>query len=152
MDCLAPRRHTSLPILLSVVLTVTFVAIGVACGSEQAPKEFRIGLIAPITGSLSEVGQETVDAANLAVQEIADAGGLEVGGETYRVVLVIEDNQDKAEVAASAALRLINQQNVIAIVGPQASRNAIPAAGVAERTKIPMISLTCPPKRYHRLC
>ena len=40
----------------------------------------------------------------------------------------------------SAAQRLINQAGVVALVGPQASRNAIPVAEVAEGAKVPMIS------------
>ena len=39
-----------------------------------------------------------------------------------------------------AARKLINQENVVAIVGPQFSRDAIPVAEVAEATEIPMIS------------
>jgi branched-chain amino acid transport system substrate-binding protein len=38
------------------------------------------------------------------------------------------------------AEKLINQENVVALVGPQASRNAIPVSNVAENAQIPMIS------------
>ncbi len=97
-------------------------------------------MIAPITGNIPDAGQSSVDSANLIVNEVNQAGGLDVAGRKYKIVLLIEDSEDKAEVATSKALSLINQQNVIAIVGPQASRNAIPASIVAEVTKIPMIS------------
>ena len=56
------------------------------------------------------------------------------------MVLLIEDNEDKAEISASKALKLANQSEAVALVGPQASRNAIPASRVAERVQIPMIS------------
>jgi len=81
-----------------------------------------------------------VDAANMAVQEVNDAGGLEVGGKKYKIQLLTEDDQDKKETAVSVAQKLINQSGVVAIVGPQASRNAIPAAEVAEVAHVPMIS------------
>ncbi|MDX1301251.1 ABC transporter substrate-binding protein [Photobacterium sp.] len=111
------------------------------CNDRQSRvREFRIGLIAPISGHIPEVGLATVEAAQLAVQEVNDSGGLIIDNQRYRVELLIEDNEDKAEQAISAALRLINQQNVSAIVGPQASRNAIPAARYAEYARIPMIS------------
>jgi branched-chain amino acid transport system substrate-binding protein len=126
-------------LILIVSLALTLMAFSVACG-EQEQKEFRIGLVAPITGSIPEVGQSSVDAANMVVDEINEAGGLVVGGEAYEVVLLIEDNEDKAEVSVRKVLALINQQGVVAIVGPQASRNAIPAAAVAEKSKVPMIS------------
>ncbi|MGE5138269.1 MAG: ABC transporter substrate-binding protein, partial [Rudaea sp.] len=36
--------------------------------------------------------------------------------------------------------KLITQQNVVAVIGPNASRNAIPAATAAESAKVPLIS------------
>lgn len=108
--------------------------------AEEISKEFRIGLIAPITGNIPTVGESTVNSAKLAVDQINEAGGLEVAGEKYEVVLLIEDSEDKAEIASSKALQLFNQREVVALVGPQASRNAIPASIIAERAQIPMIS------------
>lgn len=66
-------------------------------------------------------------------------GGLEVGGRKYQIELVIEDNEDKAESAAAAAQKLATA-GVLAMIGPNASRNAIPAAEVAESSGMPMIS------------
>ncbi|MCP4656724.1 MAG: ABC transporter substrate-binding protein [bacterium] len=85
--------------------------------------------------------QSYVDAATLAVQAANDAGGLEVGGSRYRVVLIVEETPSTPEDLSRATLRLINRENVVAIVGPNNSRNAIPAATVAEYARIPMI---CP--------
>jgi len=126
--------------LLAALLILNLLVVGLACAGQEEQPELRIGLIAPITGNIPEVGQSSVDSANLIVNEVNQAGGLEVAGKRYKIVLLIEDSEDKAEVTTSKALSLINQQNVIAIVGPQASRNAIPASIVAEVTKIPMIS------------
>ena len=127
-------------LLLAALLTLNLIFVGLACGGPEEQPEFRIGLIAPITGNIPEVGKSSLDSANLIVNEVNQAGGLEVAGKHYKIVLLTEDNEDKAEVTTSKALSLINQQNVIAIVGPQASRNAIPASIVAEVAKIPMIS------------
>ena len=134
--CNAGRRYA---LLLAVSCALVFLSIGTACGGEQQ-KEFRIGLIAPITGNIPTVGESTVNAANLVVDQINGAGGLEVAGEKYEVVLLVEDNEDKADVSASKVRALIGNLEAAAIVGPQASRNAIPASIVAERARIPMIS------------
>lgn len=108
--------------------------------APEAQKEIKIGVIAPITGEISNVGQSTVNAAEMAVKEVNENGGLYVNGEKYQIVLVIEDNEDKEQSAVAAAQKLINQDGVVAIVGPQASRNAIPVSNIAENAKIPMIS------------
>ena len=126
------------------LLAVMLLGIGLlltGCSDESpGDKEFRVGLIAPISGQIPELGLATVEAAKLAVREVNDRGGLLIDDEWYRVVLLVEDNEDNPEQSVSAALRLINQQNVSAIVGPQASRNAIPVARYAEYANIPMIS------------
>jgi branched-chain amino acid transport system substrate-binding protein len=76
----------------------------------------------------------------MAVQEINDAGGLDVGGKKYQIDFTIEDNAGKADQSASAAQKLITQDNVVAIIGPNASRYAIPASEIAESNKTVLIS------------
>ena len=126
-------------LLFAIGYALLFLSSGTACGGDQQ-KEFRIGLLAPITGNIPTVGESTVNAANLVVDQINEAGGLEVAGEKYKVVLLVEDNEDNSDVSASKVRALIGNLEVAAIVGPQASRNAIPASIVAERARIPMIS------------
>lgn len=116
-----------------------FTLLFAACNTAP-PEKIRVGLIAPITGDLAVIGQFTVDAAKMAVDEINAAGGLMVDGRQHEIELLIEDNQDNPEVATSVAQKLINQEKVVAIIGPQASRNAIPVARVAENSGIPMIT------------
>lgn len=127
-------------VLYTIVACVVVLGSLAGCGGPAEEETLKIGVIASITGSIPVVGKSTVDAANMAVKEVNDAGGLEIAGKKYKVELLIEDDQDKKEAAVSAAQKLINQSGVAAIVGPQASRNAIPAAEVAEGAKVPMIS------------
>ncbi|MGK7925863.1 MAG: ABC transporter substrate-binding protein, partial [Spirulina sp.] len=67
-------------------------------------------------------------------------GGLEIAGQKHLVSLIIKDDRDNPDEAVAVANELINQEKVIAIIGPPRSRSAIPAAEVAENAKIPMIS------------
>ncbi len=134
-------RKVSFRIMLLLVLSLLLMGTLLGCGGkETTPAEIKIGVIAPISGDISVVGQSTVNAAQLAVKEVNDAGGLEVAGKKRKVTLFIEDNKDQATAAANAVLKLVNQNNVVAIIGPQASRNAIPAAAAAENAHIPLIS------------
>jgi len=134
-------RKVSSRIFLFSLLGLFLLGAVVGCGGkETGPTEIKIGVIAPITGDIASVGQSTVNAAQLAVKEVNDAGGLEVGDKKMKVTLVIEDDKDQSTTAANAVRKLINQDNVVAIIGPQASRNAIPAAAVAESAHVPLIS------------
>lgn len=111
----------------------------VGCGKPSAPA-IRIGLNAEITGELSAVGTSSRNAAELLVAEINAAGGVEVAGKKYPVQLVVGDNTGKPDLAASTTQRLISQDNVLALVGPNASACAIPASAIAESLGVTMIS------------
>jgi len=126
-------RH--LLLLLALLGLLPFVLVSCKSG----PQTVNIGINAELTGSIPEVGKSCKNAAELAVKEINDAGGLQVGEAKYQVKLSVEDNEDKAESAVAVAQKL-SSEGVLAMVGPNASRNAIPAAEVAESSRIPMIS------------
>ncbi len=117
------------------------LGLGVAsCGPKKPLPEIKVGLIAELTGDIPVVGASCKNAAEMAVAEIAEAGGIEVGGKKYALRLVIEDSNAKADQAAQAAQRLVSQEDVVAIVGPNASLGAIPAAQAAEAAKVPLIT------------
>jgi len=103
-------------------------------------KTIKIGINAPITGDIPKVGEGTKYAAQMWLEDIKAAGGLEVGGKKYPVEIVIEDNEAKAESAVKVNTKMITEDEVLVIVGPQASKQAIPAGGVADNYKTPMIS------------
>ena len=102
--------------------------------------EIYLGVIAPLTGDIPKVGQDTVEAAEMAVDEINAACGLEVDGESYEVIIVVEDNESKAESSVAVATRLIVEEDVLGIIGPQASKQAVPTGQVANDRETPMIS------------
>ena len=116
------------------------VALGAAGCGEKAPSTIRVGVIAELTGDMPAVGESCKKAAQLAVKEMNDAGGVQVGDTRYKVELFIEDNAGKADQSASAAQKLITQQKVLAIIGPNATRYAIPASEIAEGSKVLLIT------------
>lgn len=119
-------------IVLSMLLT--------ACSGGGGADTIKVGLVAELTGDIPAVGASCKNAAEMAVAAVNDAGGLDVGGKKYKIELFIEDNAGKADQSASAAQKLITQQNVVAIIGPNASRYAIPASEIAESSKVVLIS------------
>ncbi len=119
-----------------LILGTTFLS---ACG-QAAPEVIKIGVNAEITGDIPKVGEGTKYAAEMWLEDINAAGGLEIGGKKYQVELVIEDNESKAESAVSANTKMITQDEVMIIIGPQASKQAVPAGQVANDNQTPMIS------------
>jgi len=109
------------------------------CGSGGTPS-VKIGLNAELTGEMPAVGASSRNAAELFVDQVNAAGGLDLGGTKLPIKLDIGDNGAKADQARTVAQRLISQDNVVAMIGPNASSCAIPASIVAENYKCPMIS------------
>jgi len=127
-------RHQWFLGLLSLLLLLAF-----GCG--RAPEnEIRIGVNAELTGSKPTVGDSCKKAMELLASQVNAEGGLKLGDKKYHVKLFVEDNEDKAESAAAAAQKLISQNNVLAIIGPNASGNAIPAARICEDAGVIMVS------------
>jgi branched-chain amino acid transport system substrate-binding protein len=95
-----------------------------------------IGEVGSLTGSEATFGISTRNAIELAVREVNAAGGIK----GKKVEVRVYDNQSKPEEAASAANRLINQDQVLLILGEVASSNSIAMAQKAQPAKVPMIS------------
>jgi len=141
--------------------TAAFLAAAILLGPLAVHAEsVRIGVIAEITGDMPAVGASCRNAAEMAVKEVNAAGGLAVGGKKLKVELFVEDNGGKADQSAAAAQKLITQEEVVAIIGPNASRYAIPASEIAEgnqtifitpwstNPKTTLDAVTGKPKRY----
>ncbi|MDR2633198.1 MAG: ABC transporter substrate-binding protein [Treponema sp.] len=109
-------------------------------GKEQTGASIKIGFNIPLTGDSPKVGEGAKYAAELIRQGIHAAGGLEVKGKKYPVEFIYVDNELKAESAIQAAYKLIEQDKVLAVVGPCGSGRAIPAGQVNNESRTPMIS------------
>jgi branched-chain amino acid transport system substrate-binding protein len=128
---------------LSVVLILVLVAVmafGLTSCGKKREQVIKVGINAPITGDIPKVGEGSKFAAQMWLADIEKAGGLDVGGTKYKVQIVVEDNESKAESAVKANTKMITEDEVLAIVGPQASSQAVPAGDVANNYQTPMIS------------
>ncbi len=122
------------------IVLLVIVSLGICGCSREDSSGLKVGVIAELTGDIPAVGASCKNAAEMAVAEINDRGGIQLGDRKYKIDLIIEDNAGKADQSASAAQKLITQNNVVAIVGPNASRYALPAAEIAESSKVVLIT------------
>lgn len=105
-------------------------------GTATGPAEVRIGLIGPMTGAGAQYGAAMKEAAELAVEEINAAGGIN-GAE---VVLFQEDDASTPAQAVSAAEKLITQDEVHFIVGNYNSSCSLAVMEVTMRESVPHIN------------
>ncbi|MDF1556701.1 MAG: ABC transporter substrate-binding protein [ANME-2 cluster archaeon] len=124
-------------ILIITLILAAIIAAGCAGPSDEAmvPESIKIGLVAPLSGGASDVGNDMKQAAILAVEEINADGGVYV--EEYGVKIPLElvegDTQTSPTEGVTAVERLITNENVVVLVGGFSSgvtlANQVPAAG-----------------------
>jgi branched-chain amino acid transport system substrate-binding protein len=100
----------------------------------------KIGFNIELTGDIPKVGEASKFAGEMLKERVNSREGLKVGNKTYKLDFVYQDNETKGESAAAAATKLITQDKVLAIIGPQASKQAIPAGEVCDTNETVMIS------------
>ena len=121
--------------------TLVVLVLGVfLANSGWAADVIKIGFDIELTGDIPKVGEASKFTGEMLKEQINSKGGLKVGNKSYMLNFVYEDNEAKAESAAAAALKLITQDQVLGIVGPQASKQAIPAGEVADSNQTVLIT------------
>jgi branched-chain amino acid transport system substrate-binding protein len=104
---------------------------------QSATGDILVGMYGSLTVDGASFGQSSVEGAQLAVEEINNAGGI-LGGRKVR--LLVEDDQSRPEEASNAVTKLITQDRVVAVLGEVASRRTLAAAPVSQKYQIPMIT------------
>ncbi|MBI9101868.1 MAG: ABC transporter substrate-binding protein [Spirochaetales bacterium] len=127
-------------VLAVLIAALTLSPALIFAGGQSEGNVIKIGFDIPLTGDRPKVGEGTKFAAEMIKEEINGAGGLDVQGEKYMLDFIYVDNELKAESAVQAAFKLIEQDKVLAIVGPDGSTQAIPAGQVANDNRTPLIS------------
>lgn len=115
------------------------VLVLAGCGGTS-DDSLVIGLNLELTGSIPSVGEHSQAAAEMFVEEINAMGGVTLGDEQRTLRLVVADNEGTAEGATAAAESLVDDDDVLVMVGPNASVAAVPAGAVANGRQAPMIS------------
>jgi branched-chain amino acid transport system substrate-binding protein len=126
------------PSIARLVACGAIALVLAGCGGSD-DDSIVIGLNMESTGSIPNVGAHSQAAAEMFAEEVNANGGLTVGDEQRMLELVAEDNAGTAEGATAAAESLIDD-DVLVMVGPNASVAAVPAGAVANERETPMIS------------
>lgn len=118
---------------LMIVAMLTALLTGFAPAQDKS--EIKIGVLCPLTGTISAYGQDQKNAVEMAVAEINAAGGI-LG---KQLVIQIEDDERKPELAASMTQKLIND-GVDVIIGGMSSSETMAGGPIADSKKVLMIS------------
>lgn len=77
-------------------------------GADDGMEEFIIGSTGPLTGANASYGTSVKQGEEIAIQEINEAGGVQVGDTTYKLVLNFQDDEAKEDKAVTAFNTLVD--------------------------------------------
>ncbi len=127
-------------VLWAVSVLLIFTMILTACGgkgtSATSSDTIKIGWIGSLTGDQAVWGTCESNTVKMLIEELNANGGLlgkQVEGIYY-------DTKGDAAEAVNAVKRLITQDGAVAIIGPNASGQAISISAVLEQYKVPDIA------------
>ncbi len=132
---------------LAAALALTIAGCGSSgesgdSGSSASPgaasgEPVKVGAILSLTGTYAGLGEGEKNVIDLEVQRINDAGG--INGRPLEVI--IEDDATDEAKAVAAAAKLIEQDEVVAIIGATGSGQTMAMRGDVQRAGIPQVSM-----------
>ncbi|MFH0821751.1 MAG: ABC transporter substrate-binding protein [Pseudomonadota bacterium] len=123
-------RHKFLSALLATTLILPAAIIA------ADPQTLNVGAIFSVSGRAKALGQPEKETVVLVTDMINKAGGINGS----RLHVVVEDDDTSESAAMAAADKLINQDKVLAIIGPSISGISLKVKPVCESAGVPMVS------------
>jgi branched-chain amino acid transport system substrate-binding protein len=143
------ERKTTLAMVTTVILAVLLLAGG--CAQKDAAKApYKIGGLFSITGPNSFLGEPERNSMQLLAEQINAKGG--INGRPLE--LVIYDDEGDEGKAVLNANKLIEKDQVLAIVGPSLTGTTMAVIPIVEKAQVPLIScaagvkITTPVKKW----
>jgi len=123
--------------VFGVLFLTVILSLLAACAQAQ-PQTIKIGHEVALTGPNATWGQSEANAVKMAVEKVNAQGG--VLGKKFEIV-AYDNRADKLE-AVNVAKRLVEQDGVVAIIGPAQSGVANAIREVNNSAKVPVIATT----------
>lgn len=102
----------------------------------QAANTIKLGVIGSLTGPHSGWDLPAAEGVQMAVSELNAAGGVNVDGKSYKIEVVQEDAQSRPDIAASAAQKLLSDDDIHVVMGVLTSVPGAPVATAMSKAKV----------------
>lgn len=102
----------SIKVILAILLSIAMLFACTGCGEKEVT-EYVIGFVGPLTGASAQDGQDALEGAQLYVEQVNAAGGID----GIPLALNVQDDKGDPKEAAIVANMLAQDESVLAIVG-----------------------------------
>ncbi len=122
--------------ILAILLITGLIASAGFMSCKKEDETIKIGAILAVTGGASFLGAPEAKTIEMIVEEVNAGGGID----GKLIELIIKDSAANPEKAISFAKQLIEEDQVIAILGPSTSGETMQIKDLCESYKVPLIS------------
>jgi branched-chain amino acid transport system substrate-binding protein len=136
-------------VLVGLLLAAALLLTCAGCKGPKAPAPvkpppmpkptgtpYKIGAMFAITGDASSLGEPEKNTAEMLEKSINDAGGIN----GHPIDIIIEDTAGDNTRCLSAAQKLVDKDNVLAVVGPSRTGTTLAVIDLFESKQVPLIS------------
>jgi len=128
--------------------SVMRATIGLACIlcfltiplKAQAENVLKIGGVLTTSGPAAHLGTITYNGVKIAVDEVNKKDGVDIAGKKYHIKFINYDDKCSAKDAVNVVQRLVERDQVSAIVGPICSHAALAFMPYVAQKKIPTVT------------
>ena len=119
-----------------IVIFIAIVSLGFCRISLAAKESYKIGAIFSVTGPASWLGEPERNTAKMIVDQINATGGIN----GHPLELIVYDTEGDETKAVLNAKKLIEKDNVLAIIGPSCSGPSLAIIPTITKAQVPNIS------------
>lgn len=157
------QKNSMFEKMLMIVLSILMITVLVACGSNQAAPEpantesenvepdasvgdgggeeyIYFGVNYELTGAFPIIGESAKQGIDMAVDEINAAGGVTIGDKSYKLAYKALDNAFNTDQSAVNAQELADDEQIVAMIGPNDSDMAMATQAIVTEEEIVAIS------------
>ncbi len=116
-----------------LVAAVVLAMVGVPAGAQQ--KVLKIGVNGVMSGPAASWGLVNRYCTEASAQMFNEQGGWEIGGQRYKIQVVSLDDRNDPKVSVTNAERLVYQEGIKYIIGPNVDTTAAAIVPVMEKAK-----------------
>ena len=121
--------------VVGILIVALALCVSVVAKAADAPA-IKVGAIFAVTGGAANLGGPEAKTAEMLVEKINKEGG--VNGQ--KIELIVKDSGSKPENAISLAKQLIEEDKVLAIIGPSTSGETMAIKNICQESKTILLS------------
>jgi branched-chain amino acid transport system substrate-binding protein len=125
---------------LGLVGAAAMVLLTAGAASAQADNVLKIGVLGVMSGPDASWGLVSKYSAEAGAAMFNEAGGIDIGGQKYKIEIVSIDDKADPKLAVTGAQRLILKDKVHYIIGPNVDSTIASAQPIAEQNHAMTVS------------